>query len=100
MKVQWRKCKQTDDLDDAGKSRFYRVRANVVRAVQKQNVAATNNNASNKYLDNPPSAHKLELSPAEIDQLAREAYDSEMMPILHDNKILLTKAPVVGDMPC
>ena len=99
-KVAWRKCAQTEDLSDTEKAKFYRVRANVVRAVHKQNLAASSANANMKYLDNPSLVQKIELSTEDIDELAREAYDTGTMPILDGAKITLSKLPVSGDLPC
>ena len=53
-----------------------------------------------KYLDNPSLVQKIELSTEDIDELAREAYDTGTMPILDGAKITLSKLPVSGDLPC
>lgn len=103
-KVQWRKSPYTDDLDDRQKCKFYHYRHHAVRAIQKQNeIARTKNKElANAGFSNKKDLHNpmLELSDTEVDKLAREAYDSQMMPVLHDGKIVLTKAPMMGDMPC
>lgn len=102
-KIQWRKSPHTDDLTDNEKCKFYSYRHHIVRAVQKQNQIAMSKNKdlASSGLQGKEGSHNslLELNEIEMDKLAREAYDSEMMPILHDGQILLTKAPVVADVP-
>tara|TARA_R110000787_G_scaffold87911_1_gene186946 strand:- start:2419 stop:2730 length:312 start_codon:yes stop_codon:yes gene_type:complete len=87
IKIQWRKSQYTNDLDDKQKSKFYTVRHHVVRAIQSHDKQRVEANKMLKYAKT--SAPKIELSDDEIDAIARDALDNELMPRVNGNEIIL-----------
>tara|TARA_R110000744_G_scaffold195434_1_gene314428 strand:- start:1360 stop:1671 length:312 start_codon:yes stop_codon:yes gene_type:complete len=87
VKIQWRKSRYTDDLDDKQKSKFYTARHHVVRAIQTHDKQRIEDNKMLKYAK--VSALKIELSDDEIDVMARNAFDNELMPRVNGNNIEL-----------